>query len=196
MFDVRFFPGGAETLYSKYLPVYSNEDRQDILVLLDGDKRLQNEMPGPNTIPESENGTLGQRIQEFTGVDVQFPVDSGGNGGNQTQLIEARRRYMKWVRAHVSFLPSSSPEDFVWDNMPQDSISESITTGDAKAKFLQLARRELQYSDFEAVSSEDIFATQKRRLAKILDSTAFEQFAVKVQQFLSVGAPVPTGAQR
>jgi hypothetical protein len=80
--------------------------------------------------------------------------------------------------------------------MPQDSISESITTGDAKAKFLQLARRELQYSDFEAVSSEDIFATQKRRLAKILDSTAFEQFAVKVQQFLSVGAPVPTGAQR
>jgi predicted ATPase len=189
IFDVRFFPGGADTLYAKYLPVYSNEGRKDIFVLLDGDKRRQNEMPDPNTVPTSENGALGQKILAFTGVEVQFPVDSGGNGGNQTQLIEARRRYMMWVRSHVSFLPGSSPEEFVWENMTQDSISEWVTSGDAKAKFRELTKLELQYSDFESVSADEIFATQKIRLARILDSPAFEQFAIHVQQFLSVGAP-------
>jgi predicted ATPase len=194
MFDVRFFPGGANTLYAKYLPVYSNEGRKDIFVLLDGDKRPQNEMPDPNTVPASENEALGQKILAFTGVDVQFPVDSGGNGGNEAQLIEARRRYMKWVRSHVSFLPGS-PEEFVWENMTQDSFSQSVTTGDAKAKFRELTKLELQYSDFEVVSSDEIFATQKIRLGKILESTAFEQFAVHIQKFLSVGAPAPTGGQ-
>jgi hypothetical protein len=73
--------------------------------------------------------------------------------------------------------------------MTQDSISESVTSGDAKAKFRELTKLELQYSDFESVSADEIFATQKIRLARILDSPAFEQFAIHVQQFLSVGAP-------
>lgn len=187
MYDVRFFPGGADTLYAQYLPVYSNEKRTDIFVLLDGDKKPESEMPDPNTIPVSENQHLAGKIKSFTGVDVQFPVDGGSQGADQEQLIESRRNFMKWIREHVCFLPDC-PEEFVWDNMPQDAVSQAITEGNAKAKFRELSKRELQYSDFEDVNADDIFATQKRRLAQIVDSPQFEEFAQSVQQFLTNGS--------
>jgi predicted ATPase len=186
MFDIRFFPGGAETLYGKYLSVYSIEDRKDIFVLLDGDKHLSGDMPDPGNIPESKNKDLRDMISKFTGVDVQFYVDGGQNGGNETQCIEARRKYMKWVRAHVDFLPSMSPEEFIWKNMSHDHMTQSIMTGDAKEKFRELTKRELGYKEFEDVSADQIFATQERRLTTILDSKTFIQFACDVQTFLSV----------
>ena len=123
-------------------------------------------------------------IEEFAGGSVTFLVDGGVNGGDQTQLIAARRRYIQWVREHVNYLPDSTPEAFIWTNMPHDVQTKAITNETAKERFRELARQELGYQDFETLTSEDIFQTQKRRLATIpLGNSDLSMLAQVLQNF-------------
>lgn len=168
MFDIRYFPGGSQTLWSSYLPAFAAENRTRLLVLFDGDKRPAEALSDPNDIAEAELDKLKTEILRVTGVDIDFPSDGGANGGNIPQQNHMRRTFMTWVRAHVSYLPGCAiPEAFVWNNMHPDSQSQSIADANPKACFEKLAKLELGVPSFESVTSAEILGTQRRRLATI-----------------------------
>ena len=54
LFEVTFYPGGSQTLWSRYLPVFSAERRTDRLVLFDGDQKPPKDLPDPASVPEAE----------------------------------------------------------------------------------------------------------------------------------------------
>lgn len=188
LFDVRYYAGGSQTLWAHYITVFSAEDRSDILVLLDGDRRPATSTPDSNTIQVANEDSIQQRIHnitkvdvgdlqqlifDMTGVDVLFKIDGGDGGTNTSQLNQLRKKYICWTRVHVDYLPGTgSPEAFLWGNMEKDAASEAIEEDDAKRRFAMLTRKELGLADHEKESSSDILSTQRRRLATIPDNHA------------------------
>jgi ketopantoate reductase len=60
------------------------------------------------------------------------------------------------------------PEAFVWDNMVKTAETEEFESNpDPKRRFDDLARKQLDRARFETVSSQDILATQLRKLTTI-----------------------------
>ena len=167
-FDVKHYPGGSQTLWSGYLPVFSAEGRSEMLILFDGDRRPSTDLPDPAGVPETESGKLRETLDTVAGVKIKFGVDGNAEGPNKTQTDAAVRGLVRWARRHVDYLPGSIPEAFVWDNMTKSIDTEQFEgIPDPKRRFDDLARKELDREPFESVSSQDILATQLRRLATI-----------------------------
>ena len=169
LFEIRYFPGGSQTLWGHYMPTFSAENRTDMLVLLDGDKHPSEEFPDSNTIPTSDENTIQQIILRITGVDVAFNIDGGDGDTKTAQLNLLRRQYIDWVRGYVDYLPGNViPETFIWENMEKDAFSKAIEKeNDVKERFVMLTRKELGLADHEYVSSNEILLTQRRKLATI-----------------------------
>lgn len=171
LFDVRCFPGGSQTLWGHYLPIFAAEERSDVLVLFDADRRPATALLDPTNIPEAEEAKVRAEILRVAGVDIAFHVDGGTKGKNVQQEDEMRRGFLAWARKYVDYLPGKGiPETFVWQRMASDDMSMKIKGKDTKAKFEQLARAELGLASFEPISSSDILQTQRRRLASIPDA--------------------------
>ena len=167
-FEVKFYPGGSQTLWSSYLPVFSADGRSDILVLFDGDRKPSTDLPDPAGVPEAGSEKLRETLNSCAGVRIRFGVDGGAEGSDKSQIDSAVRGLVKWAREHVDYLPGAIPEAFVWDNMIKAAETEEFENNpDPKRRFDDLARKELDREPFESVSSQDILATQLRRLATI-----------------------------
>jgi predicted ATPase len=167
-FEVVFYPGGSQTLWSTYLPVFSAEERSDILVLFDGDQKPSAPLPEPSNVPEAESEKLRGMLNAYAGAKIKFGVDGGPGGGDKIQIDSAVRSLVRWVRSHVDYLPGNNPEQFVWDNMARTAeVADLDPIPNPKKRFDDLARRELGRALFEPVSSQDILATQLRRLATV-----------------------------
>ena len=83
-------------------------------------------------------------------------------------MAAAVRGLVKWARKHVDYLPGGIPEAFVWDNMAKTAeTAEFDGLADPKKRFDDLARKQLDRETFESVSSQDILATQLRKLATV-----------------------------
>ena len=168
LFDVQYFPGGSQTLWGHYLPIYAAEARDNVLVLFDGDQRPAKNLPDPTTIAAADEATVKAEILRVTKVDIQFHVDGGKGGADIAQQEVMRRRFVSWVLQNVDYLPGSEiPEAFIWQNMQQTDKIEAILDADAKKRFKNLTRIDLGTPTFEAVTSDEIFATQRRCLATI-----------------------------
>ena len=185
MFDIRYFPGGSQTLWSSYVPAFAAENRAKLLVLFDGDKRPTKGFYDPAAISEAEVDKLKEEIFRVTGVDIDFSSDGGANGGNVAQQNEMRRTFIKWARSHVFYLPGNAiPEAFVWANMQSDDKSQSIVGSNPKTQFEQLTKAELGVPSFQSVKSADILGTQRRRLATIAeDHPDFAEIKTKLRIF-------------
>jgi hypothetical protein len=110
-------------------------------------------------------------LNAAAGTQVKFGVDGGSGGADKTQLDAAVRSLVRWVRDHVTYLPGKNPETFVWDNMSKTTeTAEFDSIPDPKKRFDVLARKELGRASFEQLSSQDILATQLRKLATIPDN--------------------------
>lgn len=172
-FEVKFFSGGSQTLWSIYFPVFSADGRNDVLVLLDGDQKPEHPLPDPASVPEADSEKLQQQLNAAAGTQIKFGVDGGTGGGDKAQINDAVRALVKWTRAHLAYLPGKSPETFVWENMVKSvETAEFESTADPKKRFDGLARKELGRAAFEPLSSQDILGTQLRRLATIPDDLA------------------------
>jgi len=168
LFDVRFFPGGSQTLWGHYLPNYAAEGRNNLLVFFDGDRRPSRTLPDPATVATADEDKLRTEILRVTDVDIDFHADGGASGVNIAQQSAMRRKFISWVLDHVDYLPGlGSPEAFVWQHMERDDVSSGILDNDAKSCFEKLTRIQLGTPDFESVTSDEIFGTQRRRLATI-----------------------------
>jgi len=167
LFDIKFYPGGAETLWAYYVPIFSSERRTDLLVLLDGDKRPAKPVKSHAVVAGMSLEDLDAEILRITGVRVNFNVD--GNGvGNVGQKEDMRRQFLAWVASSVRYLPGREPESFIWAKMDaNDPQVRACKAGDAKGRFVALARAELGLDPEEHLAAADILATQKRRLATI-----------------------------
>ncbi len=167
-FEVKFYPGGSETLWSTYLPVFSADGRSYILVLLDRDKEPSTALPDPDDVPATGSEQLRETLNTAARVKIRFGVDGGAEGGNKAQIDAAVRGLVKWARKHLDYLPGAIPEGFVWDNMTKTADTEEFESiADPKKRFGGLARKELDREPFESVSSQDILATQLRKLKTI-----------------------------
>lgn len=168
LFDVQYFPGGSQTLWGHYLPIFAAEARDKVMVLFDGDQRPATNFLDPATIAAADEATIKAEILRITNVDVQFHVDGGNGGTNIAQQEIMRRRYVSWALRNVDYLPGSgTPELFVWNNMQKSDKVAAILDSDIKKRFENLTRIELGTPTFEAVTSDEIFATQRRCLTNI-----------------------------
>lgn len=112
LFRVEYHPGGASSILTSRIPVLM-EGAGHVLVLLDGDQKKVDEISSPDDIPIAENGKLEELILEQVGVRPEFSIDGGAGGGNAAQRAAAQRKYLAWVRKHLAYIPTSSPEELV-----------------------------------------------------------------------------------
>jgi hypothetical protein len=120
-FEVRYNPGGSKTLWAHLLPTYAADNRNDVLVFLDGDERRDAVLPDPDTFGSAQEAELAAILEDVAGVDIRFNVDGGADGGNTAQANASRRTFIKWARTNVKYLPTKeSPEEFVWNRMIRD----------------------------------------------------------------------------
>jgi hypothetical protein len=112
-----------------------------------------------------------RRSSECTKVDVQFHVDGGRTGANTRPARgNASRRFVSWALRNTDYLPGSeNPEAFVWQNMQKaDKRSDHTWICRCQGALREAnAHIELGTPAFEAVTSDEIFATQRRCLATI-----------------------------
>lgn len=194
LFDVQYFPGGSQTLWGHYLPIYAAEARDNVLVLFDGDQRPIQNLIEPATIATADEATIKAEILRVTKVDIQFHVDGGRGGANIAQQEVMRRKFVSWVLKNVDYLPGSEiPEAFIWQNMQKSDKATAILNTDIKKCFENLTRIDLGTPSFEAVTSDEIFATQRRCLTTIpVDHTDL----IKLKNRLLAFAEVKSEKQR
>ncbi|KPY59217.1 hypothetical protein ALP50_01149 [Pseudomonas syringae pv. spinaceae] len=163
LFETRYFPGGATTLWLHYLPIFSAENRKNLRVLFDGDQRKQVCFIDPDTIAAPTANYLDSVIKSAIGSTVHFHVDGNGGVANEKQAITARIDYLSWIRRNVSFLPGqSNPEQFLWEIMEYEGKEEFSDITLYKDRFKALLRKTLNLESYEEdPSSDEIFNFQK-----------------------------------
>lgn len=161
--------------------IFCSEGRKDLLVLLDGDKRPDEPIKGGAEVAGMTLEQLDAEILRITGVRVNFNVD--GNGvGVTAQKLRVRREFIAWVDSCVRYLPGRTPEDYIWSKIALDHYQKNACNGaDAKSNFSTLARLELGLDPEEELTSGDILATQKRRLATV---EAEDEDLIAVKRYL------------
>lgn len=185
-FDVRYGSGGSKTLWAHLLPTYAADNRNDIIVFFDGDERPANPLPDPDTFGPAQEQLLAEKLNSVTGVEINFNVDGGDAGPNAAQENSARRKFVKWVRANVKYLPTNEyPEEFLWKRMAADTKSDSIAADpDYKRRFDLLARVELGRLASETVVSAEILQTQQRRIADLdINMPDMQELAAAIEEF-------------
>lgn len=164
-YDIKYIPGGAETLWSAYIPIFAAADRRDILFLLDGDKKKPG-IRSSKDIPESENDQLGDEIKTLTGCNIKFKIDGNKeSGGDKSQLFKMQRSFIDWTAAYVDFLPMETAEKFILEN--SKSFAAADKTIDPKGAFTKFARDKLDRKPTEIIKSDEIFTIQCIELASI-----------------------------
>ncbi|WP_034949930.1 ATP-dependent nuclease [Erwinia oleae] len=170
-FDVKFIPGGADAIIKGYMAPFSMAKNKDVIFLLDGDKNKNVDFVISSSISQMENNTLGDKIKSMMGCDVKFIVDGNNGKANKDALYEAQRNFIDYIYHYVSYLPMSTPEKFILDNIPSDyrAMLDSIE-GELPEKeiFKELCKLDL---DNDECTSNDIFNTQRRIIGRIKSSS-------------------------
>ncbi|WP_454788579.1 ATP-dependent nuclease [Mycolicibacterium lutetiense] len=159
--DVKFLPGGASVMLSRLVPVWALEGRCDVLLLLDGDKRI--EMPQPSSALSADQ--LEAEIKRVLGVksaSKYIPANTGGVAESDM------RRVIDWCRRFVRFLPGEQPDKWVGGIIdPSASIP-----GDGKGWWDEAYRAASGMLSTEYVESDQRFRFQQMRLGTVsIDET-------------------------
>ncbi|MFM9487886.1 ATP-dependent nuclease [Pseudomonas monachiensis] len=180
-YEIKFIPGGAETLWSTYIPIFAAADRSDILFLLDGDKKKPALRPSIN-IPESENEKLGDEIKKLTGCAINFKTDGNKKtGGDKNQLFKMQRSFIDWTSKYVDFLPMLTAEEFVINNSA--SLTSTNKAIDPKETFREFAKNRLDRKPHETIKSDEIFTIQCIELASInISHCDFETIRSRIER--------------
>lgn len=154
--DVRYLPGGASTMLSRLVPVWALEGRTDVLVLLDGDRRI--DPPPPSTaISADQLADEVRRILDVKDLDKHVPANTGG--ATEGDL----RRIVDWYREYVRFIPGGKPDAWVGGLVdPSASID-----GDGKDWWDSRFRKSAGMLDSEYVESDQRFRLQQASLGAI-----------------------------
>lgn len=139
--DIVVVPGGAKGILSNYVPVMLVSDDKDF-VYLDGDQRPSANIPNPDDIPPSDNNNLAEKLKSIFGCSPKFFLSGGEDvAGNKDAKHLLERKYFKWAKEQLFFLPKSCPEQIVLDAMLLSTgkgPSGSISSEEAKAQLRAL----------------------------------------------------------
>lgn len=158
-YDVEYYPGGVDSLIGKYIPYHSVQKDNNLWYLLDGDQKPDEGHIDPDNIPPAENKNLSELIKKQVQQDIQFNHDSN----NPEQKINLQRQFLRYYKDKVFYLPSKTPEKFIWNNVSVLKSQEENPTC-YKQAFKSYTQTNL---DEEDVNSEQIFVIQQSMLAKV-----------------------------
>lgn len=170
-FDVKFIPGGADAIITRYIAPFSAAKTENIMFLLDGDKNKNVEFFTSSSIPVSQNDILGQKIKDIIGCDVKFLANGNNGQVNKQALYGMQRDFIDYIYQCVTYLPMKTPETFILENIPDDykclldKINKNLPEKDV---FRELCK--LDFNTDECTSA-DIFNMQRRIVGKIESSS-------------------------
>lgn len=181
--DIIYPPGGASVLLCNYFLAYARTDRYDSFFILDGDQKSTEDCSLDGDLNMKSNSELAGLVSSILGSNISLPVDSGGQ---EQQLREARIKVLSFAKSNLIYLPGSTPEHFIWNEMAVDTqrygnIFDNISCD--KSKFEKLCKKELGRESYESVSADEIFELQKRCLAT-LDNSLFNELAARLEIFI------------
>ncbi|WP_312059484.1 AAA family ATPase, partial [Pantoea septica] len=167
-FEVKFFPGGASSIYQNLALPLCIANVKNVVFLLDGDQSITDQYPTSDTIPEKENSNLQEIIKSLTNQNIKFHCDGANGTANNEQKYKMQREFIDFTHNRIGFLPVHTPEIFILENAQGDYIEykslvpDEIT--DPKQITLEICKLD---TGEDHVSSDDIFETQIRILNKI-----------------------------
>ncbi len=179
-----FFPGGASVIFKHHIPSYVAENRQDIFCLLDGDQRPELTWPDNNKLTQVHDEELGKLVQNLTGCDIKFPINSGTQVEKEAQTNAAQREFLAWGFSNIRYLPGlQGPEEFILSKIGEGNVVN------AKLHFVKLTRASLGLTDDEDDPDGDaIFQEQCRRIAEIPSNDVdIKNLSCIIQAFLTDG---------
>lgn len=187
-FDIKAYPGGAQTIFSKLMPSLMQSGDTSSIYLLDGDQKPTSTIPVPENIPEAENSKISDYIKLLTGsnsININFALNGGNDLESASKKTALERQFLSYAISQTYYLPSKNPESFVWANMQDDPFKKRCYNIEPKEFFKRLTGYEKGRMDYETVSSEEILETQVRRLAQISDNhPEIKNLAELLKEFL------------
>lgn len=184
--EVRYLPGGAENIIKNHIMSSALQEQDNCLFLLDGDKKVDysqhssiikseylsdKEKVESSKIPESDNQALDKIIKEMTGMNIHINVSGSKGKSNENELIETQRKFIDFWGNNVKFLPVDTPEKFLAELDNDEKFLDLIKEDESGKKyFYKKTKTSLGVED---ITSEDIFAEQKRVVSKINKESDF-----------------------
>jgi len=172
IFNVKFNPGGESVIKKEFIPVFCREDNSSNYIFFDGDQQPVNSHYNWTSFTVSDlNSTyLKAKVREQTCENIQFSVDSLGNGGNEQQQVNLLKKYLDYYLKNVFYLPKNTPEEIIWNDEFAMTMAQAVLDG---LKFHQFTLECISASSFKEKfsiytkyitgnnSSEDILNVQK-----------------------------------
>lgn len=163
-YEVTFIDGGANILLEKFLPAFANTNKTNNLFILDGD--MKKEVDLTVNVEELSEIQLESNLKEVLGDKFTLPLNSNPKISDKLTTL---KQIFVFVQNNLNYLPFQTPEQFIWDNMIDESIDLSLYNNEEcyKKKFELLTRNKLNVPSDETVTSDDIFSIQRLMLATI-----------------------------
>jgi putative AbiEii toxin of type IV toxin-antitoxin system len=177
--SVKFIPGGANTLWSHYVPMWAHDGRDNLLLLLDGDQRTGDPSPTNKIAPDDLAAAV---IDSLHGNEPKLPFGTSQDE-SASDRQESLRKVLDWRRRFVNFLPIDTPEEYLLRmrslRLGNPLPEEPVATG--KSEWLKIAADELG----RPANGDEIFVFQQSEVNKLspMDSV-LQSIAAVVQQFV------------
>jgi hypothetical protein len=167
--NISYIPGGAETILGKHLPSHAAVNREDIVFMLDGDKKCQLKIPKIDTISDAD---LVSTMREHFGCELIVNASGGKSGVNNQEQIKLRRSALEYAFKKVLYLPFYTPEQLLIEECCNDSEKELIATKVWDLKDVDIYKNQIamltqNHLDKEVVDGEEIFFMQKHLLSRL-----------------------------
>ncbi|WP_158089977.1 ATP-binding protein [Mycobacterium europaeum] len=159
--DVKFIPGGAATLWSHYLPMWAHDERESLLLLLDGDQSTAQPPASGQVAPDDLESTV---VDALKGNQPKLPYGANEKDSS-THRAESLRKVLDWRGSFVSFFPFDTPEEFLLraraSRLGEGPREEQAA--DSKAAWSDIAANELG----RQASGDEIFVFQQAEINKL-----------------------------
>jgi hypothetical protein len=175
--EIKFIPGGASTLWTHYLPMWAHDDREDLLLLLDGDQKTD-EPPAYTKIPPDD---LEQVVSaSLNNSQPKLPFGSDEEHSKEKR-IDSLRAVLEWRRSFVGFLPFRHPDEFLL-RARASRLDVTLTEeqlNDAKMEWDKIVQEQVGHK----VSADEIFFFQEMEINQLEINDELKQVADTVDNF-------------
>lgn len=118
IFEIKYLPGGADDINQRLTTIM--EISENTSVFFDGDQKKVAFPIDLLTITPNEQDTsakLVALIKKQTGCEIKFHLDGGNQSKDlkEKQTSDLAKKYLKYYKENVFYLPENLPEDIIWD---------------------------------------------------------------------------------
>jgi ABC-type transport system involved in cytochrome c biogenesis ATPase subunit len=176
---VKFIPGGADTLWSHYVPMWAQDERDSLLLLLDGDQTTDDPPVSTKVASDDLEDVL---VSSLNGNKPKLPY-GGSEAQSDSHRRESLQKVLDWRRKFVRFLPVKTPEEYLLQARAA-RLGESLSTAeiaDPKSEWDRIACNELG----RQATGGEIFLVQEMEINKLSPKDqALRSIAVIVSEFV------------